>query len=387
MFSVFARPLYLCLALLLLSASGQSAGAATDPIELNAVLSLTGQAAFIGNTYKNTLVAFENYTNAKGGIKGRPIHFVFADDQSTPQTSVQLVNALIAQKVTAFLGPNLAATCRAVAPLLTNGPVEYCLSPSVHPAKDSYIFSVGVDSRDQNSAVIDYLRERGWRDIAMLVTTDASGQDADASFAKVLAEPINHDVKLVALEHFNVTDQTVSAQLTRIEAARPQVIIGYATGTPMGTMLRGLLDTGNIVPFVMDNANIIAAEMHNYQSLLPKELYSYGPPYMASSGQPAGASTPVGQYLAALKAAGIESDYITGLVWDPASILTAALRNFGAAATAGQIRDFILSLHRYEGVAGLYNFGNGDQRGLGKSNVHLVHWMGSDLGWSAVNMR
>ena len=77
-------------------------GAAGEPFEINAILSLTGPAAFLGTKEEQSLHAMETVINASGGIKGRPLKFVVSDDQSNPQLAVQLVSAMAAKKVPAI---------------------------------------------------------------------------------------------------------------------------------------------------------------------------------------------------------------------------------------------------------------------------------------------
>jgi len=362
-----------------------SLGSAQDrpPIEVNAILSLTGQAAFIGTTYQKTLLALESSVNKRGGIKGQPLHFVIADDQSNPANAVQLVNGLLAKKVSVFLGPNLTATCRAVEPLTVDGPTVYCLSPSVHPPKGAYMFSVGVDTHDQAADIIRFFRTRGWHDLGMIITTDASGQDAEAMFAEALKQPENRDMKFVALEHFNVTDTSVSAQLIKIQAAKPQAIIAWSTGTPMGTTMRGIQETGIALPVLMSNANALVPAMKAFANILPAQLYSFGPQYMLPTA--AQASDVTRNYFDALKSAGVESDYIVGLAWDPAAIVVDALRQAGPNAPASQIRDYILRQRAYRGVAGSFDFTDGSQRGLGQQDMLIMRWDAAKGVWVAAS--
>src|ERR1700750_1119192 len=107
------RLLVLACALLLLGSTVTPARAA-DPYDINVVLSLTGAGAFLGVSEAKAISAIEAITNKSGGIKGRPVHFVLADDQSNPQVAVQLFNGLIAKQVPVILGPSYSATCYAV---------------------------------------------------------------------------------------------------------------------------------------------------------------------------------------------------------------------------------------------------------------------------------
>src|ERR1700735_374498 len=111
-------------------ATAQPARAA-DPYEINVILSLTGYVAFVGQTQLQSLKAMEAYVNKNGGIAGRPVSFVVADDQSNPQVTVALAPALIAKHVPIMLGPTGPDTCGAITPLAAQtGPLLYCVTPA-----------------------------------------------------------------------------------------------------------------------------------------------------------------------------------------------------------------------------------------------------------------
>src|SRR5579871_5796607 len=101
-----------------------------DPFDINVILPLTGTVAFLGQKEKESLDVIESLVNKTGGIKGRPVKFVYYDDQSSPPVSVQLVNQLVATKhPPVILGSSFVSTCSATAPLVeTTGPVQYCFS-------------------------------------------------------------------------------------------------------------------------------------------------------------------------------------------------------------------------------------------------------------------
>ena len=63
---------------------------AADPYEINVILPMTGAAAFLGKADTNALNVIEATVNKAGGIRGRQIKFVVADDESNPALAVQL---------------------------------------------------------------------------------------------------------------------------------------------------------------------------------------------------------------------------------------------------------------------------------------------------------
>src|SRR6185312_2589218 len=234
-------------------------------------LALTGQAAFLGQSQKSALDVLQDAVNKQGGIKGRPVKFTYADDQTNPQISVQLANQLLAKHDSVVMGSNLSALCRAMAPLFKDGPVEYCLSPAIYPAKDGYVFTSSISTKDIITATIRYFHAKGWKRFARLTTTDASGQDADADIPETLAMPEFKDMTVVANEHMNPTDQSVAAQIARIKAANPQALLIWAPGTPFGTALRGMKDGGLDLPTAVTSANMITKQLAQYSNFMPSQ--------------------------------------------------------------------------------------------------------------------
>ena len=106
-----------------------------------------------------------------------------------------------------MIGSSLGALCQATTPLfLEKGPVNYCFSPVIPTTKGSYVFSGSVGGRDLVLATIRYFHGKGWKKIATLNTTDASGQIGDRDIASVMAQPEFKDMTLLATEHFSNTD-------------------------------------------------------------------------------------------------------------------------------------------------------------------------------------
>jgi ABC-type branched-subunit amino acid transport system substrate-binding protein len=138
---------------------------------------------------------------------------------------VQFANQLIGRKVPLMLGPSSVAGCRAVAPLVTNGPVAYGLSAAGPTPKGGYSFTAGYSTVDAVRTALSYFRERGWHKLAILDPTDATGQDGEAGLDADLAMPDNKVLTGVACEHFNNADLSVAAQVARIEATNPDVAL------------------------------------------------------------------------------------------------------------------------------------------------------------------
>ena len=321
---------------------------AAEPFEIYAILPLTGYGAFVGKGETTALGVVEETVNRGGGINGRPIKFVVLDDQSNAQVAVQLTNAQIANKVPVIFGSTLSGNCNAMMPLLKDGPVAYCFSPSVHPPKGSFMFSAGATTTDHIIAMARYFRTRGWHKIAVLTPNDAAGQDADHEFSSVLELPENKSLSIVSRQYFNGTDVSIAAQLTNVKASGAEVLFTWATGTPQATVLRGVNDAGLTIPIISSPGNLTYVQMKQYAAFLPSELYFPGNPAFAYDQLPAGpVKRAVSQYLAAFKLAGIQPDIAHLFAWNSAMIVIDALRKYGTGASAEQIRSFIAD---YRGI-------------------------------------
>lgn len=341
---------------------------AAEPYDIHVVLPLTGSAAFVGQGERDALAALETYVDKDGGIAGRPLHFVFHDDQTSPQVAVQLTNGILANKPAVVMGSSLVAMCLAMAPLMKEGPVHYCLSPGVHPKPGGYMFSTSASSTDQIAAVICYYRMNGWTKLATLMTTDASGQDGDRSIDAVLAYPENKPMTKIIAEHFNPSDVSVAAQIARIKSSGAQAILAWTTGAPAATVLRGMIQDGLDIPVAPTSGNQTFAAMHQWKSFLPNHLVlasALYPPHDGVLTLDPRVEKAQHEMYAVLKAHGLKADNMVATSWDAGLIVVAGLRKLGANASAAQLRDYIANLTDFPGIDGIYDFKKYPERGLG----------------------
>lgn len=366
----------------------QAVAAASEPYDIQVLVSLTGPGAFLGAGEQKTLQAVEKIVNKQGGIHHRPVRFVMQDDQSNPRVAVQLMNGIIAQKVPVMLGSSYAAPCFALGPLVKdNGPVEWCFANTVHPPPGSFVFSSGISTKDLAAAGLRYYRTRGLKKIGVIVTTDATGQDGEAILKEGAALPENKDVSIVAIEHYNTSDLSVTAQLTRLKAAGAQAIVAWVTGTPLSTVLHGYSDAGIDLPLMTNAGNINNIQMSGLADLIPKDLVFTGYRFEGHSTiGPGPVRQMQNEFIAALKSEGVSPPDVTySYAWDSAFIVVDALRHLPLDATAVQVRDYIENFHGYAGINGIMDFRDGSQRGITGSATLMVKYNPKTRGWIPVS--
>jgi len=326
--------------------------------------------------------------NQQGGINGTPIHYVFNDDQSSPQVAVQLAGQIAAQHPAAILGSALVAMCNAMAPLLANGPVLYCFSPGIHPPAGALAFTAFVSTHDQAVALVRYYRGRGFTRLAMITSTDASGQDGAHGFEEAVRLPENKDMKLVSEVQFSPTDVSVSAQIEQLKSSNPQALIAWTSGSPFGTVLKGIAQSGLDIPVGTTDANMTNAQMRQYASFMPNEalfMSTEWPEHPAALKLDPGVEAAQKFMFDAYTAAGVVPDIAVAHAWDPGLLLINAFRKVGLSATSEQVRADLASVKGWAGINGVYDFEKTPQRGLDVTDSVVTRWQLDKKAWAIVS--
>jgi len=365
---------------------GLTAARAADR-EINVILPLTGGGAFLGKAEQQALLQFEKAANAQGGIHGERLKFVFHDDQSSPQVAVQLANQVKASNPPVILGSALVALCNAMAPLMKEGPVLYCFSPGIHPAGGGYVFSSSISTKELAAALLRYFGAKGWKKVALITSTDASGQDAYKNFKSLVGAEGHKDVELVAEAQLNPTDVSAAAQIQRLKGANPDVLVAWSTGGPIGTVFKAIHDAGIELPVATTNGNQTYAQMAQYAAFLPKELYIPAADFLQSD-KPVKAneaSAAKEAFFKAFEGTDIKPDGPSTYAWDPALLVVDALRKLKADVSAEELRNYLLGLKGVAGINGFYDFKAVPNRGLDESNVVITRWDVAARTWVVVS--
>ena len=262
----------------------------------------------------------------------------------------------------------------------------WCYSSAVHAKPGSFEFQTSATVTDYSGAAMRWVRERGLKRIALIDATDATGQTYDRAFNAIMALPENKSVTLVDHEHFNSSDVSIAAQISKIQSAHAQVLFVGTAGTPAGIVFHGLTDAGLDIPVITGNGNASQAFMKQYASILPKQLYvesthCLAPAAITSKPEKEAYDT----YVAAMTAHGVPVDCLQSLGWDPALILTTALRHVGTNATAEQFRSYLAGIRNLAGVNGTYDFVRVPQRGLDERAVVIIRWNAANNTWDPVS--
>ncbi len=223
------RALVRCLTtLLVLAAAGPALaqqGVTDTEIVLGCSNSFSGPLAFTGEqATKFGVDLYVKVVNDAGGIHGRKIRTVYYDDGYKPQEAVANTRKLVEQdRVFAVIAPQGTPPVVATMPYLeeTKVPLLFPFQGSPVTRGRRYVFS-GMTLYDRQSRMmIDYLAgPRKYTTFGVLYQDDEYGKSFLTAFEKDLGR---HNLKLAAAEPVKRGVTDVSAQIAKLQAARPQV--------------------------------------------------------------------------------------------------------------------------------------------------------------------
>jgi ABC-type branched-subunit amino acid transport system substrate-binding protein len=235
------KALILAAALLLAPVAALAQQGVTDTeIVLGCSNSFSGPLAFTGE--QATRFGVDLYfkaLNDAGGINGRKVRTVYYDDGYRPQDAAANTKKLVEQdKIFAVIAPQGTPPVMATLDYLEENKVPLLFpfqgSPAVRGKK--YVFS-GMTLYDrQSKMMIDYLvGQRKYTKLAALYQDDEYGKAFLTAFEKDLGR---HNVKMVAAEPVKRGVNDVSAQIAKLQVAKPEVTFLVLTPGPGAQALK-----------------------------------------------------------------------------------------------------------------------------------------------------
>lgn len=218
------------------------AGIAQADIKIGVVASSTGPTAVVGIPQKNTVALLPNE------IAGQKIEYIVLDDASDPTNAVTGVKKLLAEhKVDALIGPTTTPAALAIldfvaeskTPLLTTVGSSSVVLPM--DDKKKWVFKTTQNDDLIAEAVIAHMTANGVKTLGFIGFNDPYGENWFKVFGG-LAEKAG--LSIIANERFSRTDQSVTGQVLKVIAARPDAVFIAATGGPAVLPQAGLQEKG-----------------------------------------------------------------------------------------------------------------------------------------------
>jgi branched-chain amino acid transport system substrate-binding protein len=217
-------------------------GAAQAQVKIGVTLSTTGPAGSLGIPEKNTIALLPKT------VAGQSIEYFVLDDASDSGAAVVNTRKLISEnKVDAIIGstttPNTLAMIEVVAdgetPLISLASSARIIEPM--SAKKAWVFKTPQTDTMMVLAILEHAARRGMKTMAYIGFNDALGEAFYAEFEK-FAE--TRKIRIVASERFAPRDTSVTAQVLKLLAANPDMVVIGASGTPAVLPARSLVERG-----------------------------------------------------------------------------------------------------------------------------------------------
>jgi branched-chain amino acid transport system substrate-binding protein len=221
-----------------------SAIAATALADINVgiTLSATGPAASLGIPEKNTIDLLPKT------IAGQKVNYIVLDDATDTTTAVKNTRKLISEnKVDVVIGSTTTPNSLAMIDVAAEGETPMIAmaagSRIVDPVDDKrkWVFKTPQNDAQMSTAIVEHMTNNNVQTVAYIGFSDAYGEGWWNEFSKI-AEA--RKIKLVGNERFNRTDTSVTGQILKILAAKPDAVLIGGAGTPAALPQKSLKEKG-----------------------------------------------------------------------------------------------------------------------------------------------
>jgi branched-chain amino acid transport system substrate-binding protein len=216
--------------------------AASAQIKIGVTVSATGPAASLGIPEKNTIPLCPKSAG------GKTIEYILLDDATDTTAAVQNTRKLIGEnKVDAIIGSTTTPNSLAMIDVFAEGETPVVsLASSIRiiepmDAKKAWSFKTPQTDVMMAGAILEHASANGVKTIGYIGFNDALGE---AFFAEIDKAAQGRKIPLVANERYAPKDTSVTGQVLKLIAAKPDAVVIGASGTPAALPASALVEHG-----------------------------------------------------------------------------------------------------------------------------------------------
>ena len=228
---------------------------AEDAIKIGEINHYKRLAAFTGPYKQGIELALEEI-NSAGGVLGRPMEFVFRDDQGEPGEAVKIAEELMTSEGTVMItGTILSNVGLAISSHAAEKGYVYLASEPladalVWSAGNPYTFRLRASTYMQAAMLAEEAAKTDAVKYATIAPNYAYGKDAVAAFKAALTA-LKPEVEFVAEQWPAVFKIDAGAEVQALERAKPDAIYNVTFGPDLAKFVRegtdrGLFDGRNV---------------------------------------------------------------------------------------------------------------------------------------------
>ena len=347
------------------------ATAAYADINVGVTVSATGPAASLGIPEKNTIALMPTT------IAGQKINYIVLDDASDTTAAVTNARKLINEyKVDVLLGstttPNSLAmidvAAEAQTPMISMAASARIVEPQ--DAKKRWVFKTPQNDIMMSLAIVSHMADSGIKSVGFIGFSDAYGEGWYQEFSKIAALK---SIQIIANERYNRTDTSVTGQVLKIVAAKPDAVLIAASGTPAVLPQRALKERGYSGKFyqthgVANNDFLRVGGKDVEGTFLPSGPVLVAAQLPADHPLKKSSADYVARYEKANGAGSVST--FGGHAWDAGKLMEAAVgpalkkAKPGTAEFRAALRDALETVKEVAGAHGVFNMSPTDHLGL-----------------------
>lgn len=225
-------------------------GSQKQPVKIGVVVSITGNASSLGVPERNTVQLYSKDKEFRE-IGGVPVQWIVQDDESDSTKAVVAVKRLIEEEkvaavVCCTVSPNSMAILETVQSAKVPNISLAAAASIVNPVTERYwVFKTPQNDALMVDVLTDHLKAKGLTRVAFIGFNDAYGDSGRVELEKVAP---SKGIEIVGKESFARADTDVTAQLTRLAAAKPDAYVIWAIPPGANVAQRNLKDLGITTP-------------------------------------------------------------------------------------------------------------------------------------------
>ena len=229
-------------ALLLSTMLALAAPALADTIRVGVTISETGPAASLGIPQRNSIALLPKE------VAGQTVEYTVLDDGSDTTKAVANMRKLIDEDhADAIIGSSTTPASMAMIPVAAEAHVPLIslaasaalISPM--DAQRKWVFKVPQNDSLMATAIADHMARNGVKTVGFIAFNDAYGDGWLNEFTKAAAAK---GLRIVDTERFARTDTSVTGQVLKVMAAKPDAVLIAGSGTPAALPQKTLHERG-----------------------------------------------------------------------------------------------------------------------------------------------
>jgi branched-chain amino acid transport system substrate-binding protein len=230
-----------------------------DPILIGVSGPLTGPVAQYGLAWKKGFDLALDEINGSGGIKGRPLKYVFSDTQNDPKQTIAVAQKYVADPRIILATGDFSSTSSMAASAVYQraGLVQFGFNNSnpAFPSGGDYCWSNSPSDINEAPAQAAYVRDLGLRKVAVFqLNTDWGKTAGDLTVAALRKAGVDVSLR----EAYLPDEKDFRVIITKAKAASVDGVVFVSYANDAALLVQQIRAQGLAVPIVANGANATA---------------------------------------------------------------------------------------------------------------------------------